>query len=66
MALDTSPKYAEQWGEGDGWQMASHHDDDMSRYYLGRLDRVWDFVAICSVTRDRHCVAAIRVLSSGT
>jgi hypothetical protein len=64
VALDTSPKYAETWGEGDGWQMASHHDDDFSRYYLGRLDRVWDFVAICSVTRDRHWVAAIRSLAS--
>jgi hypothetical protein len=60
MTLDTSPKYAEEWREGDGWRMASHHDDDLNRYYLGRIDRVWDFVAICSVTRDRHWVAAIR------
>lgn len=61
--LDTSPKYAEQWSDGDGWRMSSHHDDDLSRYYLGSIDRVWDFVAICLVTRDRHWVAAIRALA---
>lgn len=65
LLLDTSPKYAEQWAKGDQWRMASHHDADLSRYYLGRLDRVWDWVAICSVTRDRHWVAAIRALSGG-
>jgi hypothetical protein len=58
VALDTSPKYAEERAKGEGWRMAAHHDDDMSRYYLGRLDRVWDFVAIFSVTGDRHWVAA--------
>ena len=64
VALDTSPNYAEAWSEGDGWRMAPHHDDALDRYYLGRLGRVWDFVAICSVTRDRHWVAAIRALAS--
>jgi hypothetical protein len=62
--LDTSPKYAEQWSDGDGWRMSSHHDDDVSRFYLGRIDRVWDFIAICSVTRDRHWVAGIRALTA--
>jgi len=64
--LDTSPHYAQEWNEGDGWRMSSHHDDDLSRYYLGRIDRVWDFIAICSVTRDRHWVAAIRALAART
>jgi hypothetical protein len=52
----------EAWNEGDDWRMAPHHDDELDRYYLGRLGRIWDFVAICSVTRDRHWVAAIRAL----
>ena len=64
VALDTSPNYAEAWSEGDDWRTAPHHDDDLERYYLGRLGRVWDFVAICSVTRDRHWVAAIRALAA--
>jgi hypothetical protein len=42
--------------------MASHHDDDLGRYYLGRIARLWDYLAICVVTRDRHWVAAIRSL----
>jgi Restriction endonuclease len=62
--IDTSPKYAEKWIDGDDWRMSSHHDDDLSRYYLGRIGRVWDFAAICSVTRDRHWVAAIRALAA--
>jgi len=63
--LDTSPKYADVWTDGDGWRMSSHHDDDLSRYYLGRIARVWDFIAICSVTRDRHWVAAVRAVIAG-
>jgi len=30
--------------------MAPHHDDDLSHYYLGRLGRLWDYLAICNVT----------------
>jgi Restriction endonuclease len=60
--IDTSPKYTDQWRDGDDWRMASHHDEDLGRYYLGRIGRVWDYVAICCVTRDRHWVAAIRAI----
>jgi hypothetical protein len=62
IGLDPSPNYADAWAGGDEWRMAPHHDDDLGRYYLGRLGRIWDFAAICSVTRDRHWVAAIRAL----
>jgi hypothetical protein len=61
--IDTSPNYADEWSEGDEWRMAPHHDGDVRRYYLGRIGRIWDYLAICSVTRDRHSVAAIRAMA---
>jgi hypothetical protein len=63
LRIDTSPNYADEWSKGDEWRMAPHHDDDVSRYYLGRIGRVWDYLAICSVTRDRHSVAMIRAIA---
>jgi hypothetical protein len=60
--VNTSPKYAEKWDEGEGWKMAAHHDDDLTRYYLGRIDRLWDALAVSLVTRDRHWVALIRAM----
>lgn len=60
--LNTSPKYAEQFSDGAEWRMAPHHDDDLSRYFLGRIDHLWDALAISIVTRDRHWVALLRAL----
>jgi hypothetical protein len=39
--INTSPKYTEKSEAGDGWTMADHHDDDLTRYYLGRISRTW-------------------------
>lgn len=58
--LNTSPKYAETWDQGNGWRMAAHHDDHLSRYYLGRIDRLWDSLTLSLVTRDRHWIAVAR------
>ena len=60
--VNTSPKYAEQYAEGDGWRMAAHHDDDVSRYYLGRLGYFWDHLTLSIVSRDRYWVAGLRRL----
>lgn len=60
--LDTSPRYAERWADGEDWRMAPHHDGDVDRYYLGRHGRYWDHLALSLVTRDRHWVAADRRL----
>lgn len=60
--LNTSPKYAERADAGDGWRMAAHHDDDLSRYLLGRAGHLWDALSLSIVTRDRHWVALLRVL----
>jgi hypothetical protein len=65
--MNTSPGFAEFFAEGRGWRMADHHDDDLERYYLGRIGRLWDHVALSVVTRDRHWVAGLRkLLDSGT
>jgi hypothetical protein len=60
--VETAPQYAEYWSAGSGWQMAPHHDEDLNRYYLGRLDLPWDHLAVSLVTRDRHWVAGLRTL----
>ena len=58
--LNTSPKYAQS--AGDGWRTAAHHDDDLSRYLLGRAGHLWDALSLSIVTRDRHWVALLRAL----
>jgi hypothetical protein len=60
--VNTSPNYSEYYADGDGWRMASHHDDDRDRYYLGRISRHWDHLALSVVCRDRHWVASLRAL----
>ncbi len=64
--LDTSPRYSESWAGGEGWRMAPHHDEDLDRFYLGRIGRFWDHLAISLVLRDRHWVACIRALDRAT
>jgi hypothetical protein len=61
--VETAPKYAEYRSEGSGWRMAPHHDEDVNRYYLGRLGVLWDHLAVSLVTRDRHWVAGLRALA---
>jgi hypothetical protein len=56
--VDTSPNYAETWADASGGRVAAHHDDETDRYYLGRMGRVWDHLAITTVTRDLHWVAS--------
>jgi hypothetical protein len=60
--LNTSPKYAESADAGDRWRMAAHHDDNLSRYLLGRAGHLWDALSLSIVTRDRHWVALLRAL----
>lgn len=62
--LNTAPTYADEWQQGDDWQMASHHRVALTDYYLGRIGRPWDQLAVSAVTRDRHWVAAIRALAA--
>ncbi len=60
--LDTAPKYAEEWRHGDGWRTAPHHRAVPEDYFLGRISRPWDQLAVSAITRDRHWVTAVRTL----
>ena len=58
----TDPGYVSAWADGADWRMASHHHLAVDQYYLGRLGRLWDQIAVSAVTRDRHWVAGVRAL----
>jgi Restriction endonuclease len=60
--VNTSPNYAQSWDIHSEWRQATHHDDDPSRSYLGRVGRPWDQLAISAVTRDRYWLWAVRQL----
>lgn len=62
--LNTAPNYCDEWTQGDDWQMAPHHHSALTDYFLGRIDRPWDQLAVSAVTRDRHWIAAIRALDA--
>jgi hypothetical protein len=62
--LDTSPRYAETWAKGEDSVMAAHQQEPPERYYLGRIGRAWDQLAINALLRDRHSMSAIRALDN--
>jgi hypothetical protein len=44
----------------DGWKVAPHHKRAPQSYYLSRLNRSWDHLAVSSVLRDRYFIATCR------
>ena len=46
----------------DGWKVAPHHLRAPNSYYLGRIGRLWDHLAISSVLRDRYYLATCQML----
>jgi hypothetical protein len=38
----------------DGWKVAPHHHRAPTSYYLDRIGRLWDHLAVSSVLRDRY------------
>jgi hypothetical protein len=43
-----------------------HAAASTARYFLGRLDLLWDHLAVSLVTRDRHWVAGLRAIARPT
>lgn len=54
-------EFADSWTPIDGWKVASHHHRAAADYYyLERIDRQWDLLAISAVLRDRHFLETCR------
>ena len=53
-------EFASSWQPIDGWKVAPHHTRETKAYYLERIGRWWDLLAISAVVRDRHFLGACR------
>ncbi len=57
--------YPLTWTPTDGWKVAPHHKRAPSAYYLQRIDRPWDHLAVTAVLRDRHFLPTCRKFLEG-
>jgi len=55
-------QYSTTWAPVDGWKVAPHHKRCPAAYYLERIGRLWDHLAVTAVLRDRHFLPACRTL----
>ena len=53
-------EYSEHWEPVDGWKVSPHHRRAKSDYYLQRLEKWWDHLALSAVTRDRYFLETCR------
>jgi hypothetical protein len=60
LSFTPSVEYFESWQPEDGWKVAPHHERARSDYYLQRMGRYWDHLALSSVLRDRHFLETCR------
>jgi hypothetical protein len=60
LTFEANMTYAETWLPQDRWKVAPHHTRGPDSYYLQRIGRPWDHLAISSVLRDRHFVSTCR------
>ncbi|HEY1950689.1 MAG TPA: hypothetical protein VGG97_26985 [Bryobacteraceae bacterium] len=54
LAFTANMEYEDTWVPRDGWKVAPHHRRAKTNYYLQRIGRHWDHLALSSVLRDRH------------
>lgn len=70
LTMNPNIEYSETWAPRDGWKVAPHHYRSPHRYYLERIGRPWDHLAVSAVLRDRYflpaCLAQITSVESGT
>ena len=62
---EVSPAYSETWQPKDGWKVAPHHQEALP-FWLERIGRPWDLLAISTVLRDRVFLSAVRTLVAET
>jgi hypothetical protein len=55
--------YDDKGSPKDGWKVAPHHHRAPDSYYLNRIGRLWDHLAISSVLRDRYYLTTCRMLA---
>ena len=60
LSFNSNVEYAESWQPKDGWKVAPHHERARTDYYLSRIGRSWDHLAITFLLRDRHFLATCR------
>ncbi len=60
LSFTPNVEYVESWQPQDGWKVAPHHKRARSNYYLQRVGRYWDHLALSSVLRDRHYLETCR------
>ena len=60
LSFTPNVEYVESWQPQDGWKVAPHHKRARSDYYLQRIARHWDHLALSSVLRDRHYLETCR------
>jgi hypothetical protein len=53
-------QYCETWAPVDEWKLAPHHKRGPLAYYLQRIGRPWDHLAVSAVLRDRHFLPTCR------
>jgi hypothetical protein len=58
LRYEANAKYETSWSPTDNWKVAPHHHRSPSSYYLGRILRSWDHLAVSAVLRDRHFLAS--------
>jgi len=60
LSFTPNVEYVESWQPQDGWKVAPHHKRARSDYYLQRMARYWDHLALSSILRDRHYLETCR------
>jgi hypothetical protein len=55
-------QYSTMWTAVDGWKVAPHHKRGPAAYYLERIGRLWDHLAVTAVLRDRYFLPTCRTL----
>jgi hypothetical protein len=58
-------QYTETWVPVEEWKVAPHHKRGPAAYYLQRIGRPWDHLAVSAVLRDRHFLSTCRTLIKG-
>lgn len=59
-------EFAYSWQPVDGWRVAPHHTRAVAHYYLERIGRWWDLLAVSAVVRDRHFLGTCRHFVAGS